>query len=98
MEQRQDRQAAQRAAAEHRLVIEGRATLTVTGVQAVVSYDETGACLDTACGRLNIGGAHLSVGEVSVRTGEVRITGEIEYVQYTRARAENGPLWRRLFR
>lgn len=98
MEQRQDRQAAQRAAAEHRLVIEGRAALTVTGVQAVVSYDETGACLDTACGRLNIGGAHLSVGEVSVRTGEVRITGEIEYVQYTRARVENGPLWRRLFR
>ncbi len=82
----------------HRLTMENREQLTATGVKAVLSYDETGACLETACGMLNIGGAGLTVSELSVQTGEVRISGEIEFVQYSRAKERSAPFWKRLTR
>ena len=48
---------------------------------------------------LNVGGEGLSVGELSVRTGEVSISGSIEYVQYTRPREKTvGGFFKRLAR
>ena len=63
----------------------------------IVSCDETGAALDTVQGRLTIGGQAIQVGELSVRTGEVRIFGKIEFLQYTENRESAGGFFRRLF-
>ena len=81
----------------HNLTMENRRNLVATGVTGIVSYDEYTAVLDTPLGRLQIGGEGLSVSELSIQTGEVKIFGRIESMQYTEP-APAGGLWRRLLR
>lgn len=81
----------------HTLTLEDRRTLVATGVTRVISCDETGAALETTQGNLTIGGQQIQVGELSVRTGEVRITGKIEFLQYAENRQTSGGFFRRLF-
>ena len=47
---------------------------------------------------LAIGGEGLTVSELSVQTGEVKINGSIEYVQYTAKREKQESLFKRLVR
>ena len=51
-----------------------------------------------AGGTLAIGGEGLTVSELSVQTGEVKINGSIEYVQYTAKREKQESLFKRLVR
>lgn len=81
----------------HTLMLENRQTLVATGVTRVISCDETGAALETTQGNLTIGGQKIQVGELSVRTGEVRITGKIDFLQYAENRQTSGGFFRRLF-
>lgn len=80
----------------HSLTLQDRTKLTLTGVNRVVSCDETGATLQTALGDLNVGGQGIEVSELSVRTGEVHISGKIEYLQYTENKQSAGGLLARL--
>ncbi len=82
----------------HTLQLEDRARLTVTGVTRIVSCDENGALLKTAQGDLTIGGQGIQIGELSVRTGQVHITGKIEFLQYAENRESSGGLLARLLR
>ena len=82
----------------HHLIVEDRSALTATGVTRVVSCDETGATLETQHGTLLVGGEGLSVSELSIQTGEVKIFGRIESMQYTQPAPAAGGLWRRLLR
>lgn len=83
---------------DHALSLDNRRSLTVTGVSRILSYDETGAALATPLGNLTVGGQGLQVSELSVRTGQVHITGKIEYLQYTENRESSGGFLTRLFR
>lgn len=85
------------AARSHTLVLDNRRSLCVTGVLRVISCDETGVALQTPLGDLSIGGQGLQVSELSVRSGEVRIQGKIEYLQYAENRESAGGLLARLF-
>ena len=76
---------------EHALTLENRARLTVTGVTRVLSCDETGATLQTALGDLSIGGQGIQVS-----TGQVQISGKIEFLQYAENRQSGGGLLARL--
>ena len=80
----------------HSVVIEDR--LTATGILSIVSYDSFTATLETPGGTLAIGGEGLTVSELSVQTGEVKINGSIEYVQYTAKREKQESLFKRLVR
>lgn len=82
----------------HNLILEDRSRLSVTGVTRVISCDETGAVMETACGRLTVLGQQLSVGELSLETGEVRVSGRIDQLEYTETRQSSGGLLRRLVR
>ena len=81
---------------EHALTLENRARLTVTGVTRVLSCDETGETLQTARGDLASGGQGIQVSELSVRTGQVQISGKIEFLQYAENRQSGGGLLARL--
>lgn len=83
---------------EHRLVLVDRKEMLITGVQSVLAYDETSASMQTTKGRLYIAGNQLAVSELSVQTGQVKISGEIEYMQYQQEQDKNVPLWKRLMR
>ena len=86
------------AAREHALVLENRARLTVSGVTRVVSCDEGGAVLKTPLGDLTVGGQGIQVSELSVRTGQVHISGRIEFLQYAENRESGDGLLARLLR
>lgn len=85
-------------AREHTLMLENRRTLTLTGVSRILNYDETCAALATPLGNLTVGGQGLQVSELSVRTGQVHISGTIEYLQYTENKESAGGLLARLLR
>lgn len=82
----------------HTVTLENRRSLVITGVSRVLSCDETGALLQTPQGNLTVGGQEMQVSELSVRTGEVRISGKIEYLQYAENKQSAGGVFSRLFR
>lgn len=67
---------------EHQLQMTDRRLLTLSGVDEVTAYDAYSATLETACGTLVIGGSGIRVKGFSAESGEARIEGEIEYLQY----------------
>ena len=56
-------------AVSHRLVLEGRNMLSITGVTDAVSFDEAAAVLETAGGTLIIRGASCGAAESGGRGG-----------------------------
>ncbi|UWP67996.1 sporulation protein YabP [Subdoligranulum variabile] len=82
----------------HSLALKDRRHLAVTGVTRIISCDETAAVLETPLGNLTIGGQELQVSELSVQSGQVQLSGKIEYMQYAENRQSNGGLLARLFR
>ena len=85
-------------AAKHNLIIENRTDLTTTGILRVISYDENGATAETGQGILVIGGKNLKVSEMSCQSGELKVQGELEFVQYEAARQTKGGFLGKLMR
>ena len=81
----------------HTLTLDNRARLSVSGVLRVLHCDENGATMQTPLGDLTVGGQSIQVSELSVRTGEVHISGKIEYLQYSENKESAGGFWARLF-
>lgn len=67
----------------HHIILKARKDLIAAGVKSIVSYDEFMVVLETEMGTLQIGGEDISVSELSVQSGEVQISGKIEYLQYS---------------
>lgn len=82
----------------HHFILEERKKLTVTGVLKVLNCDEYGAVMDTPVGRLQIVGQGLSVSELSLETGEVRVNGEIAEIAYANMQEGAGGIFRRFLR
>ena len=75
---------------EHRLTLDGRQRLVVTGVEEVV--------MRTAAGVLVVGGASLHIGKLNLDGGELHVDGNIDTLAYEdAASAPSGGLLRRLF-
>lgn len=84
------------AEAPHRLTLEGRKRLTISGVTEVVSFDDTTVLLKTTQGTLFIHGAHLTLRTLTLENGQVAVDGTVNALQYE-AQREQGGFWRRLF-
>ena len=82
----------------HHIILEDRRTLTATGVTRIVTYDEQSATLETQQGTLLIGGRGIQVNELSIESGELKIFGQIEYLQYSQPAQPSGGFFRRLIR
>ena len=91
-------QTAERQQMRHNLIIENRSSLTATGIRQVISYDEYTATVVTDLGTLIIGGKNLKVSELSCESGELKVSGEIEYIQYEERREKKGGFLGRLTR
>lgn len=83
--------------ARHKLTLEERGKLSVTGVEEVESFDENTVVMTTALGALVIQGENLHIEALSLDGGELKVTGEVDSLSYEQ-RQEQGGLLRRLFR
>ncbi len=83
--------------AAHRLELVGREQLTVSGVEDVERFDETGIVMSTAAGILVVTGEDLHIGKLSLDGGELHVDGRIDSVSYEEGGGERGGFLRRLF-
>ena len=85
-------------ALSHKLMLEGRNKLTITGVTDAQSFDEVAAVLETARGTLIIRGQNLHVEQLNLEAGEVKLSGEVDSLVYEESRQTQGSFLQRLFR
>ena len=78
----------------HKLTLNQREDLTMTGVTEVVSFDDTAIILKTDLGTLTVQGQELFLKTLSVDGGQVAVTGRIHSLIYEEPRA--GGLLQRL--
>lgn len=84
-------------AGEHRLELTGRERLTVTGVEDVERFDESGIVMSTTAGTLVIAGEDLHIGKLALEGGELHVDGRIDSVTYEEEQAGRGGFFSRLF-
>ena len=80
----------------HRLTLNERRQLTMTGVSEVVSFDDTAVVLRTELGTLVIQGEQLQLKTLSLEGGQVAVDGDVSALVYEQPR--EGGLWQRLWR
>ena len=78
------------------LILENRELLTVTGGRRVLQCNAESAAIETARGVLQLAGAQLNVTSHALDSGEVKLTGRIDTVEYTAAHPPGGFLSRLL--
>ena len=79
----------------HKLQLNERTSLTMTGVAEVVSFDENTVVLQTSLGLLVIQGQQLQLKILTLEGGQVAVEGSIRALSYEEPRQTG---WRRLFR
>lgn len=77
----------------HKLTLDQRKTLTITGITEVVSFDEDSILLETALGTLLIQGQQLQLKNLALEGGNVAVEGQIRTLSYEEPR--QGGSWLR---
>ena len=78
----------------HKLSLNERKELTMTGVTEVVSFEENTVVLRTALGTLIVQGSGLQLKTLSLEGGQVAVDGNISALIYEEPRLGG---WRRFF-
>ena len=84
-------------AAAHRLELDGRERLTVSGVEDVDRFDENEIVMTTSAGTLIVQGESLHIDKLSLDGGELHVDGHINSVSYEDLGGGHGGLLSRLF-
>lgn len=71
-----------KSALKHKILIEQREKLSVTGVTDVISFDEDCVVCESEQGVIVFKGVNLHVNNLNVDSGELNIEGEIDSVTY----------------
>ena len=74
----------------HRVSLEERNRLTMTGVTEVVSFDDTAVMLRTTLGNLLVQGRDLQLKTLSLEGGQVAVDGSISALIYEEPGAPGG--------
>ena len=78
----------------HKLTLNERRQLTMTGVTEVVSFDETQVVLQTSLGTLVVQGQELHLKTLSLDGGQVAVDGQVAALIYEEPRQSG---WRRFW-
>lgn len=85
-----------RAGLTHRMVLEDRERLMVSGVEEVESFDENSIVLSTVRGGLEVQGEGLHIEKLSLDGGDLLVEGLVYGLIYTEERRSKGGLLSRL--
>ncbi len=66
----------------HNIRIDERKKTEITGVESVLSFDETAVLMQTNAGLLSVEGEELNVKKLDLEGGEVVLEGRINAVYY----------------
>ena len=80
----------------HKLTLQERKSLTMTGVAEVISFDESLWGPNTSLGVLTVQGQELKLKTLSLEGGQVAVDGQISALIYEQPRESS--LWQRLWR
>ena len=80
----------------HKLCLENRKKLTMTGVSEVISFDDASVVLHTGMGTLVVQGSELQLKTLTPEGGNVVVEGQVSSLVYEQA-ARSGGWWSRLF-
>lgn len=83
---------------EHKILVMGRKTAQISGVNDVKCFDSLQVILSTEQGGLLIKGDNLHVGKLSLEKGEIDIDGRIDSFTYTNKGIDKENLLKRLFK
>jgi len=83
---------------QHNVIMEGRRSLTVTGVMDIDSFDEEVVIVFTEMGELTIRGINLHINKIDVDAGDLLMEGEVDSLTYSDNQPQKGGLLSRLFR
>ena len=67
----------------HRLMMEDRGKISITGIVDVVSFDENQVVLDRDMGLLTMKGKDLHVSRLTLEKGEVDVDGTVDSLVYS---------------
>jgi sporulation protein YabP len=81
---------------EHRLILEQRERLVISGVEEVARFDEETIVLTTSLGELEIQGEGLHIEKLSLEGGELHVDGSISALIYETSPRNEPGLLRRL--
>ena len=84
--------------AAHHIILEGRERLSVSGVEEVESFDETGIVMNTCEGTLVVRGEDLHIEKLSLDGGDLKVEGQVDSLTYEDGGGERGGFLARLFR
>ena len=85
---------------KHKIILEDRERLSMTGVIDVLSFDEDSIIADTEKGILLLRGSNIHVGKLNLEEGEVTVDGTIDTIEYSEdgiAKGKNS-LFNRIFK
>ena len=80
----------------HKLTLNERRNLSMSGVTEVVSFDDSAVILQTGLGTLMVQGRDLQLKTLSPEGGQVVVEGDIAALSYEEPRTAGG-FWQRLF-
>ena len=75
-----------RSPSRHSVQLDRRENVIVTGMLDVISFDEESVIGETEMGVIIIRGANLHVKRISLDSGELAVTGEIDGITYENPR------------
>ncbi len=84
---------------QHRLELDGREHLVVSGVEEVERFDEEEIVMATTAGTLVVGGTELHIGKLNLDGGELHVDGHVHTLLYEDDGGErnHGGFFRRFF-
>ena len=85
-------------AADHHVILEGRASLSVSGVEEVESFDENAIVMRTSLGTLVVRGEELHIEKLSLDGGDLRVEGMVDSLTYEDDGGPRGGFLARLLR
>lgn len=85
-------------AADHHVILEGRSSLSVSGVEEVESFDENAIVMRTSLGTLVVRGEELHIEKLSLDGGDLRVEGMVDSLTYEDDGGPRAGFLARLFR
>jgi len=87
-----------RLMAKHKVIIEKREKLFITGILEVIRFDEDEIVAETDLGALLIKGENIHINALNLEKGELEVDGKINGLNYAEERIQTKNILEKIFK